>query len=264
MITTRSSVAAFAGLLLVAACSDGTGPGTAPKVSLTFASRLPAGVVAAPSRAPGFGAAVTGSDTLKDGTNTLIITSAQLVLRKIELKRQDAANLSCDVEPEPAGCEDFESGAALIDLPLGGVTNTQVTVDIPPGTYTEVEFKIHKVSSSDPQDSTFRRLHPDFVNKSIRVQGTYNGTAFTYETDLDVEQELQFATPLVISDTTTSTNLTIRVVLANWFKSAGGGLLNPATANVGQPNEGIVKENIKNSMKAFEDHDKDGDERDEG
>ncbi len=261
MNPTPSSLAALAGLLLVAACSDGTGPGTAPKVSLSFATRVPTGPVAAPGRAPAFGAAVTGADTLTDGTNTLIITSAQIVLQRIELERQDVAN--CGVDPEPAGCEEFETGAVLVDLPLGAGTAQQVAVDIPPGTYTEVQFKIHKVGG-DSQDSTFRRLHPDFLNKSIRVQGTYNGTPFTYESDLDVEQELHFATPLVISDTTTSTNLTIRVVLADWFKSSGGGLVNPTTANVGQPNEGIVKENIKNSMKAFEDHDMDGDERDEG
>ncbi len=262
MNPTRSSLAAFTGLLLVAACSDGTGPGTAPNVSLSFATRLPAGMVAAPSRAPAFGAAVTGADTLTDGTNTLIITKAEVVLERIELERQDVAN--CGVDPEPAGCEDFETGAVLIDLPLGAGTSQQVAVDIPPGTYTEVQFKIHKVSSDGAQDSTFRRLHPDFLNKSIRVQGTYNGTPFTYESDLDVEQELHFATPFVVTDTTTSTNLTIRVVLADWFKSSNGGLVNPSTANVGQPNEGIVKENIKNSMKAFEDHDKDGDERNEG
>lgn len=259
MNPTRSSLTAFAGLLLVAACSSGTGPGAGPNTSLSFSTRLPAGVVAAPSRAPAFGAAVTGADTLTDGTNTLIITSAQLVLRKIELERQDVAS-QCGVEPEPAGCEDFEVGPVLVDLPLTGGTDQQVAVDIPPGTYTEVQFTIHKVSG-DAVDSAFVRQHPEFLNKSIRVQGTYNGTPFTYQSDLDVDQELHLDTALVVSYTTTSTNLTIRVVLANWFKSSTGSLVNPATANVGGVNEGIVKENIKNSMKAFEDADRDGDER---
>jgi hypothetical protein len=244
----------------LAACADSNGPGSGPTVSLSFASRLPAGA-AAPSRAAGLQSAVTGADTLTDGTNTLIITKAELVLREIELKRQEVAN--CDVQPKPQGCKDFEVGPLLIDLPLGAGTAQQVTVDIPPGTYTEVEFEIHKVSKDDPQDSTFRRLHPDFLDRSIRVQGTFNGTAFTYVSDLNVEQELEFAKPLVITDTTTATNLTIRVVLADWFRSASGGLLDPASANRGQPNESLVKENIKRSMKAFEDRDRDGDDRDE-
>ncbi|MBI2537305.1 MAG: hypothetical protein HYW06_10175, partial [Gemmatimonadetes bacterium] len=114
MNPTRSSLAAVAGLLLVAACSDGTGPGTS--LALSFSTRLPAGA-AAPSRAPSFGAAVTGADTLTDGTNTLIITKAEIVLREIELERQDVVD--CDVEPEPAGCEEFETGPVLVDLPLG-------------------------------------------------------------------------------------------------------------------------------------------------
>lgn len=257
MNTTRSSLAAFAGLLLTAACSSGTGPGAGP-TSLSFSTRLPAGMAPAPSRAPAFGAMVTGADTLTDGTNTLIITSAQIVLRDIELERQDVANL-CGTDPEPAGCEDFAVGPVLVDLPLTAGTDQQVAVDIPPGTYTEVKFTVHKVTG-DAKDSAFVRQHPAFLNRSIRVQGTYNGTPFTYESDLDVDQELHFASPLVVTDTA-ATNLTVRVVLADWFRSSNGGLLNPATANVGQPNEGIVKENIKNSMKAFEDQDEDGDER---
>ena len=259
MNTTRSSLAAFAGLLLVAACSSGTGPGAGPNTSLSFATRLPAGMAAAPSRASAFGAAVSGADTLTDGTNTLIITSAQLVLRKIELERQDVSS-QCGIEPEPAGCEDFEVGPVLVDLPLTAGVDQQVAVDIPPGTYTEVKFTVHKVSG-DAVDSAFVRQHPEFLNQSIRVQGTYNGTPFTYESDLDVDQELHLDSALVVSDTTTSTNLTIRVVLADWFKSSNGGLVDPSTANVGGANEGIVKENIKNSMKAFEDADRDGDER---
>ena len=37
-----------------------------------------------------------------------------------------------------------------------------------------------------------------------------------------------------------------------------GDLLDPATANRGQPNENQVKEDIKRSMRAFEDRDRDG------
>lgn len=257
MKTINRAVFTVAGVLWLGACGEGTGP-TAP-ISLSFATRRPVGI-AAPAGAPSFEAGVSGSDTLKDATNTLIITKAEVVLREIELKRQDVVD--CDLVPEPEGCEEFETGPLLVDLPLGAGAQQAVAVDIPAGTYTEVEFDVHKVSGDDPAEAAFRQAHPDFVGKSIRVQGTFNGTAFTYETDLDVEQELAFDTPLVISDGSAATNLTIRVVLADWFKSASGGLLDPATANKGQPNEGIVKENIKKSMKAFEDHDKDGDERD--
>jgi len=37
-------------------------------------------------------------------------------------------------------------------------------------------------------------------------------------------------------------------------------LLDPASANDGQPNEGQVKSNIETSLNAFEDEDRDGDD----
>jgi hypothetical protein len=96
------------------------------------------------------------------------------------------------------------------------------------------------------------------VDKSIRVTGTYNGAAFVFESDLDVEQTLQFAAPLVVTDTTTTANVTILVSLAAWFRAQNGSLLDPATGNTGGQNESLIKENIKQSMEAFEDHDRDG------
>ncbi len=241
-------------------CGDATGPGTAPKVSLAFSTRAPSQSTASAAAHDGFSS--PANDTTRDGTNTLVITRAQMVLREIELERQEVVD--CDAEPEPAGCEDFETGPVLIDLPLGPGATPRVEVDIPLGTYVEVEFEVHKVSKDDPEDAAFRQAHPDFVDKSIRVEGTFNGVSFTYETDLNVEQELDLVPPLLISDTTTRTNLTIRVVLADWFRSADGRLIDPATANKGGVNENLVKDNIKRSMKAFEDRDNDGDERDEG
>ena len=241
--------------LVAAACGDGAGPGRT--VSLSFATRLPAGGLAAgPFAAPRSAGIIQAGDTMTDGTNTLIVTSAQIVLREIELKRQEVAN--CNVEPRPAGCEDFEVGPVLVDLPLGPGATEQVTVEIPNGTYTEVEFELHKISNDDPEDAAFRAAHPAFVDRSIRVQGTYNGVAFTYESDLDVEQELDLVPPLVIADSVAATNLTIRVGLANWFRGLDGKLVNPASGNKGGANESLVKENIKQSIEAFEDRDEDG------
>ncbi|OGU00384.1 MAG: hypothetical protein A2085_02970 [Gemmatimonadetes bacterium GWC2_71_10] len=58
-----------------------------------------------------------------------------------------------------------------------------------------------------------------------------------------------------------NTNLTIRMDVRTWFRVGGtGALIDPASANVGQPNEGAVRENIKNSIEAFEDDDRDGDQ----
>lgn len=242
---------------LLAACGDGAGPGTG--VSLSFAARTSAaapapgvwGAVAAPSAEP----------IITDGTNTIELSSVQVVLREIELKRVEVAD--CDSTASDDDCEEFETGPVLVDVPLTGGVETLVTVDVPAGTYDEIEFEIHKVSNDDPEDAAFRAAHPDLVGLSIRVTGTYNGTPFSFETDLNAEQEFELAVPLVVEEGAGGTNLTVRIDLDGWFRTAGGSLIDPASANKGGPNEGLVKENIKNSFEAFEDRDRDGDDTDE-
>lgn len=235
---------------LLAACSDGAPDGS--RVSLTFASSSTSGV----QPAAGFFASMAPPVTFDDGQNELVIEKVEIVLREIELERIEVVD--CDVEPEPAGCEDFEVGPILLDLPLGGGTMKQVTIPIEAGTYDEIEFEIHKVSGDDPEDAEFRAAHPDMVDKSIRVTGTFNGQAFTYVTDLNVEQELDLVPALVIDENTVTTNVTILVNLDAWFRDGAGALVDPASANKGEVNENLVKDNIKDSIEAFEDEDEDG------
>jgi len=78
--------------------------------------------------------------------------------------------------------------------------------------------------------------------------------------DLDEEQELELAPPLVVADGAGDTKLTLRMDIARWFSDDQGALIDPRTANPGGPNESLVEENIKNSIKAFEDEDEDGQE----
>jgi len=233
------------GVASVTSCDSGTAP-LKSNVQVSFATRRPAaapGWMAAPAL-PG----TAGSDTLSDGTNTLIITRAQIVLRRIKLERLETT--SCTAQP--AGCEDVEVGPVLVDLPLGPGAEQKFSVSIPSGTYDKIEFEIHKVSGDDPA------ALQGFLDKSIRVEGVYNGRSFIYESDLDVEQELALVPALIVSEATSAVNVTIRVLLDDWFRSSTGALLDPATGNKGGPNEGVIKDNIKRSMEAFEDRDRDG------
>ena len=251
----RTAMLSVLPALAMLACSDSTGLGSEPGVSLSFATRAP-GVNAA----PGFFASVQ-SDTLMDEQNTLIITSAEIVLREIELKRVEIED--CDSASEDDSCEEFETGPILLSLPLDGSTATEVTIPVEVGVYDELEFDIHKVSNDDPEDAEFRAAYPDMVGKSMRIQGTFNGTAFTYETDLDVEQEFDLVPALTIDDTVTETNVTVRLNLSMWFRDGTGALVNPELGNKGGQYESLIKENIKQNIEAFEDHDRDGDDSDE-
>lgn len=236
--------------LALAACGDSAGPGGAG-VSLSLAT----GAAGAQPASPAGLASAPAAYVLSDGQNELIITRAEVVAREIELEPVDVAD--CDIEPEPAGCQKFESGPVLLDLPLDGQTAHLVTVAVAAGSYRELEFDIHKVSGN-LEDAAFRQAHPDLVDKSIRVQGTFNGQAFTYETDLMDTQEYRFTTPLVIEDAATSTNLTVRFDLSEWFRDAAGMLVDPASANKGGANENLVTDNIRTNIRAFEDRNADG------
>ncbi len=196
-------------------------------------------------------------DTQVTGTDTLIITSAQMVLREIELKAVETP--ACDVEPEPDGCEEVEVGPELVDLPLTPGATQKFDVDIPPGMYSRIDLEVHKVESGDPLDNAFIALHPEFDGLSIRVIGTFNGQAYVYETDLNVKQELDLVPALTVSEGV-DVNVTVRVDVGTWFRTAGGDLIDPASGNKGEPNENEVEDNITASLRAFEDNDRDGDD----
>lgn len=245
------------GAVALAGCSDTTEVALRGGVAVSFATQSPA----AGSPAPAFSRALALDDTLVTGSDTLILASVEVVLREIELKRAETAD--CDVEPEPAGCEEIEVGPVLVDLPLAAGADSTFAIEAPAGAYSRIDFEVHKVSGGDPADAAFLQAHPTFDGLSIRAQGTFNGQPFTFETDLDVEQELNLAVPMLV-DETTATNVTVRVDVSTWFRSVTGALIDPATANKGGQNESVVKDNIKDSFKAFEDKDRDGDELDEG
>jgi len=231
----------------LAACQTTGDPTTASSVQVSFATR--------PAGAPLMSLTGLASDTQVVGGSTLIITKVELVLRQIELRRSDVTTCPAGTVDDD-GCEEFELGPVLVDLPLTAGAEQAFAADVPAGTYGEVDFEIHKPDDGDPTDQAFIQANPDFADISIRVTGTFDGTPFVHTTDLDVEQELTLVPDLVVAEGT-STNLTIFVDLSTWYV-IGGALVDPATANKGGANESAVNNNIKDSFKAFEDPDRNG------
>jgi hypothetical protein len=238
----------------LAACSEGTGPGAARTVSLTFTSGSAAGPLLSRMGAM--------DDTIISGSDVLVITRAQLVLREIELKRGND-DLCHTGEGDDDGCEEFETGPMLVDLPLNGSAETVLTIEADTGTYDEIDFELHKPEDDgEAADSAFIAAHPGFDRLTIRVEGTWNGTPFVFTSDVNVEQENELNPPLVITGTS-GTNVTLRVDISTWFRNGSGVLVNPDSGNKGGANESVITENIKNSFHAFEDQDGDGDDSDE-
>jgi hypothetical protein len=245
-------------VMLLAGCSDNqTG-----RVSFALTSQRPNGPAAAgfafsaPAAAPSVVAA-GDSTVIALGNDTIILRSVQVVLREIELKRVET--VECDAIMGNDDCEEFETGPVLVSLPLGTTaTETVVSVNAPAGMYDELEFEVHKPEA--PEDAAFIAAHPTFDRVSMRVSGTYSqaGTRsdFTFTSDLNAKQEVPVS--LTVSEGV-ATNVTLRIDVATWFLNAGGtALVNPASANKGQPNENIVRDHVQASIDAFRDNDRDG------
>jgi hypothetical protein len=243
MRTNRLFGVGVSALVALAACSDSTSADR-KVVNVSFATQASAAAAAALDV------------TVGDATNTIVITKAQIVVRKLELKQSDATTCADEEDDNPSSddCEEVKVGPMLVDLPLTAGATSELTASVPAGTYRELEFQIHKPTSS-AADQAFVTANPNFANTSIRVEGTYNGTPFVYTTALTDVFELEFDPPVVLD--ADNKNVTIKVDLASWFKN-GATVIDPSTANAGQPNETVVNNNIRRSFKSFEDEDHDG------
>ncbi|MGH7529524.1 MAG: hypothetical protein ACREMN_04000 [Gemmatimonadales bacterium] len=246
---------------VLVACGDST----VGNVSLALTSRAGAGAGLAPSAAavswtPAPTAIAEGDSTvIALGNDTIVLRSVELVLREVELERVET--LDCDVSMSTDDCEKFATGPVLVSVPLGATaTATQVSITAGAGMFNELEFEIHK--PDELNDAAFIAAHPAFADVSIRVTGTYSQAGarsdFTYMSDLNEDQEIFLDPPLTIVDGD-ETTVTLRLDVSRWFvNGAGDALLDPATANKGAPNENVVRDNIRASIDAFRDDDRDG------
>lgn len=192
------------------------------------------------------GAASNASSKL---ANSVTITRAQVVIREIEF--ESSIKDSVDFEFEDPFVQDL-----AVDSSLHVIGNVQV----PFGTYEEMEIEIAKLEDKDGAAFT---QNPDLQNLSIRVEGFLNGdpnSTFLFTSAISAEQETEFDPPLVIDETTPSTNVVLTIDLRTWFVDNNNNPLDPTL----EGNRSIIENNIKASINVFEDEDDDGEDDDDG
>jgi hypothetical protein len=251
ILVTLATIAGLAGC-----AADSTGPGAAGRQSMTvsFMTAASSGVAASRSL----------SDTV--GTNVLVISKVELVLARLELERVGATCASDstagddDHRGDDSNCAELELMPSVVSLPVNGGVATALNVTIPAGTYSALEAKIRAVKSNQGHNgagtAAFLAAHPDLAGVSVRVEGTYNGKAFTYTAAPRAELEIKFNPDLVVAGT--AANITVNIDIARWFKTSSGALIDPATALDGKSNANLVAANIRASIRAFHDDDRDG------
>ncbi len=226
--------------LSLAGCSDSTSANRA-STSLLVAGRTSSAMAA--SRA-------LVDISLTAGGHSLVIKKAQMVLSNVQLKSN--ASTGCALEDVRDDCEELRVDPILVDLPLDAVQPLDVSALLPPGSYREIEMEIDAVESGEHASSAaFLSAHPEFKNVSVRVEGTFDGQPFVFQTAQDFEVEREFSTPFVVG--TDASNLTLNIDVASWFQS-GTTVLDPSNPQ----NRSQITNNIGRSISAFEDGNRDG------
>ena len=198
--------------------------------------------------------------TTPGGTHTLVINSAAISLSRLELATVDSAGCADDDHPEHDDdrCHELDTGAMLVDLPTDNSVVSVLSLQLPAGTYRALEAKIRPVRTDDNGGSAFLTAHPEFADASVRVEGTFDGTPFTYTGSPNASLELSFDPPITVGST--ATTVTVHVSIDRWFMDGGGNLIDPSTANAGGANEQLVRDNVRRSFHAFEDDEHHGDD----
>ncbi|MBL0939205.1 MAG: hypothetical protein IBJ03_09935 [Gemmatimonadaceae bacterium] len=269
----RTTLALTALVAGATACgSDNPGPNQAGDVGIGFrlaqsssSSNLMAGFTAEDGT-PVTVAAATAEPTplgflISRDDDELLVTKAQIVIKNVKLKRTSA---SCDDDDDDDrgsnrrddGCPTMHVGPYLVDMAVTGVDGGRLSGDLPGGSYSAGRFDIHKVTSSRSDDLAFRQAHPDFRDISVRLEGTYNGTPFTFVSDVNAKLDVPLPEPLAIGGDID--NITVTIDVGSWFVNTSGGLYSPALANTPGLIRARVDNNIRFAFKAFRDKNRDG------
>jgi len=250
---------------LTACAADSTAPGAAGRQSMTVSFTTTSSSSASASRIDVGG--LSRSITDSSGGNVLVITTAQIVLARLELERVGATCSSDDAAGDDKGrreddhdCAELELAPTAVSLPMDSGVTTALNVTVPSGTYSALEAKVRPIETNKGHlgagTEAFIRAYPELVGVSVRVEGTFNGRAFTWTGTPRAELQIDFDPELVVADS--AANITMNVDVAKWFKTNSGALIDPATALDGRSNANLVARNIRESIRAFRDDDCDG------
>jgi hypothetical protein len=183
--------------------------------------------------------------------NGIILTHLRVVLSEVKLEGTASTDAGTADEVE------FKTAPMLLELTgasLDNGTTQQITIsDVKAGTYREIKFKIHKPSSSEPGVSSDAGLtEMASKNASIIVDGTIDGTTFTFTSAVDAQHQAEGT----FNFGDGSHAMTLNLDASTWFGGTGASRLDPRVAG----KRSAIENNIQNSFKAFQDDNHDGHE----
>jgi len=201
--------------------------------------------------------AAADSSVVAYGGDTIVIRRAELVLRNLWL--QPAETGECEPEEEEY-CAELQNDLVVLTFPLADSAEHRFVAAAKPGAYSGLQLEVY--NPAPDREAGFLASHPEFVSTSARFQGTLSRSGrrrdFVATSDLTGIQELALSAPLAVQAGDT-TRLTLRVDLARVFLGADRtSLIDPATTAPGGPNAHLLQDNIRMSLRAFRDENRDG------
>jgi hypothetical protein len=168
----------------------------------------------------------------------------RMVVQKIELERTLIADAGSHRDEQ-----ELAVGPFLIDLQgsqLDSGINKVFTVTTEAGDYKEITFKVHRLEGAEAGSDL---ALGEMTGFSIRIEGTRNGTAFTFTSSLDEEQEREGNFTLHSG----ANNIAFNVDPSGWFMN-GTTPLDPSDPTA----RAKIESNIKASIDTFKDDDNHG------
>lgn len=195
---------------------------------------------AAAASAPTAGAPAGAAGKLVVAGGRVEVERVRMIIRDIKLEREGMA------EEVVASNGPFLldlSGAALD----GGITQL-FEVTAPEGSYDDLRFVVHPLE--DVQRIGDADL--DGTRSSVVLDLVVDGQRVRFTSDLNDQQRL--AGTFRIAGGSSSDNITIRIDGSGWFVGSGGAFLDPRVG----ANRDAIEENLRASIDAFDDDDRDG------
>jgi hypothetical protein len=225
-----------------------------------------AGVIAATLAGCSSGSTMSVSTAVKTGSAALVagpsatasptFSKLYLVVKQLELKKAPVADTSgsSGTPTTPKEVREIEIGPFVLQIDL---TSTALQVAVPdvtidPGTYSGVEFEIHKVRPGEPLNYTPTASQPDLVGKSMALAVSCADKTFIFST---MEVEAEYESPITIGPDAAK-NVTISFATSAWLAGPGGTTLDPCVP----ADEAQIFANVRNSIQAFGDDNHDGEQ----
>jgi hypothetical protein len=254
-------IAGIAALTVLASCSSDLTGSNRHNVQLSVTTR---------STAASFANGIS-ADLVVGPNDELVLQKVQLVFGKLELDRSGASDCVGEIDDDSddrggddhdamnGECEEVELDPLLVDVPVDDALHPVINVPLPEGTFAELEAKLRPAAE---RFTSFNAANPNLVGKSVRVEGTFKGTAFVFTSAVRSKLEMEFDPPLVIDETTK--NATVAIDVRNWFRNPDGSVIDPSAATPGSASLLQIENNIRRSFHAFEDDDERGEDHHEG